>query len=213
MGVITCRVYKVGSETEFTEAFKKIVKLMLSLSEYPSLNDERYSEKEVEATLENIKNEAHYLEPNDSRYTWPEDYVGQIYSWLSNNLERAIESRDGGGGYPTKEELTTAIHGLGWCCDGEYEELQPGDIIKIQPLEPHKCSLTGSWVNEELEVKCLEYVDTVEDDIEIEVEFQGKPRLVFGSQYIEIVKPYIISSNQMEFKYENEDNRNNQVSS
>ena len=55
--------------------------------------------------------------------------------------------------------------------------------------------------------------DTVEDDIEIEVEFQGKPRLVFGSQYIEIVKPYIISSNQMEFKYENEDNRNNQFSS
>jgi hypothetical protein len=102
------RVYRNG---EITEAFKTYHDLMEQMDGYPILDEEDYSERELEATLENISDAAWRV---NHEYTLPEGWEGDVYSWLSNNRQRAVENRDDRGGYPQEDDLRAAFDALGY---------------------------------------------------------------------------------------------------
>jgi len=81
------------------------------MTDYPALEDDDYSSREHEATLENIANVARRLE-ND--YALTDGWEIQLYSWLSENDLRAIKNLDDQGCCPSEAELETAIQSLGF---------------------------------------------------------------------------------------------------
>jgi hypothetical protein len=102
------RVFRNG---EITEAFRTYHELSEQLADYPILNEEDYSERELEATLENI-NDAAWRVKDD--YTLPDGWESEVYSWLSDNRQSAVENRDDQGGYPEQDDLRAAIGALGY---------------------------------------------------------------------------------------------------
>lgn len=68
------RVFKDG---EITEAFRTLHDLMERLEEYPILDESDYSERETEATAENIIDAAWNLK---DEYELPEDWHWEVYS-------------------------------------------------------------------------------------------------------------------------------------
>jgi hypothetical protein len=102
------RIYRGG---EITEAFKTYHELSEQLAEYPILDEEDYSERELEATLENINDAAWRLK---DEYTLPEGWESDVYSWLSDNRQSAIENKDDQGRYPEQDELRAAFEALGY---------------------------------------------------------------------------------------------------
>ena len=73
------RVYRNG---EITEAFKTYHHLSEQLDDYPILDEEDYSNREHEATLENISDAAWRVK---HEYTLPDGWECEVYSWLSDN--------------------------------------------------------------------------------------------------------------------------------
>jgi len=123
---------RVSRNGEITHAFCAYHELAERLADYPVLNEEDFSQREYDATLENIRSEGHSANSDDS-YCLPEDWVSATFTWLWNNDQSAVECRDDGGGYPSKDELRAAWDGLGYrilyavtCidCGEETEEFQ-----------------------------------------------------------------------------------------
>ena len=102
------RVFKRG---RITKAFKAYYELQRRLDDYPLLDETDYSERELEATLENLPLAAWKLK-ND--YELPEGWEGDVYSWLSEHRWTAIENVDDQGGWPSEEELIEAFDALGY---------------------------------------------------------------------------------------------------
>ena len=102
------RVYRDG---EITEAFRIYHGLAEQLSDYPILDEEDYGRREHEATLDNIADAAWRLKVE---YDLPEGWEGDVYSWLSEHRQRAVESRDDQGGYPEEGDLRVAFEALGY---------------------------------------------------------------------------------------------------
>jgi hypothetical protein len=102
------RVFRNG---EITEAFKAYHDLAQQLADYPILDESDYSEREFEATLENIGDSAWRLRPE---FNLPEDWESQVYGWLSENLCGELESNDDQGGYPSESALLEAFDALGF---------------------------------------------------------------------------------------------------
>jgi hypothetical protein len=102
------RVFKRG---KFTKAFKAYHKLAQRLADYPILDEEDYSNRELEATLENIPDAAWKVK---NEFDLPENWVGQVYHWFAENDCSAIESADDQGGYPSEEQLREAFSALGY---------------------------------------------------------------------------------------------------
>ena len=100
---------RVSKNGEITEAFRKYHELMERLDDYPILDESDYSNREFEATLENITDAAWRLK-ND--FDLPEGWELEVYSWLSDNDPSEIESRDDQGGYPSEESLEAAFEAL-----------------------------------------------------------------------------------------------------
>jgi hypothetical protein len=98
------RVYRDG---QVTEAFKTYHGLSERMAQYPVLDDEDYSEREMEAALDNIKDAAWRLK---NEYALPEDWESEVYRWLSDNDE--VENTDDTGFYPSDEQLLAAFKGL-----------------------------------------------------------------------------------------------------
>ena len=73
------RVFKSG---EITPAFQRYHELATAIDEYPILDESDYSDREYEATLENIPLAGWRLQ---IEYELPEDWVGQVYGWFSDN--------------------------------------------------------------------------------------------------------------------------------
>jgi hypothetical protein len=96
---------------EITEAFRAYHELAERMSDYPVLNESDYSEREFNATLENITDAAWRLK---RQFVLPEDWESQVYSWLSDNDSSEIESKDDAGGYPSEESLRAAFEALGF---------------------------------------------------------------------------------------------------
>lgn len=94
---------------EITEAFKKYHELAEAMDGYPILDEGDYSERELEATLENIADAAWRLK---NEFELPEGWVWQVYDWLSENRSGEVENRDDQGGYPSEESLREAFEAL-----------------------------------------------------------------------------------------------------
>jgi len=105
---MSIRVFKDG---QITEAFKKYHKLSELLDDYPVLDEQDYSDREYEATLENIPDAAWCLK---NEFELPEGWADQVYSWLADNDPGEIENRDDQGGYPSEESLRAAFDALGF---------------------------------------------------------------------------------------------------
>lgn len=96
---------------EITPAFRAYFDLAERLADYPILDESDYSEKEYEATLENIEDAAWKLK---RQFVLPDGWVGDVYSWLSDHDSAQVENRDDQGGYPSEESLRAAFEALGY---------------------------------------------------------------------------------------------------
>lgn len=100
------RVFRDG---EITEAFRTFHGLMESLASYPILDEEDFSNREYEATVENIVDAAWRLRDD---YDLPENWQYEVYGWLSDNECHEIESTSDQGGYPSEDSLLQAMDAL-----------------------------------------------------------------------------------------------------
>lgn len=94
---------------EITEAFRKYHELSEAMDDYPILDESDYSERELEATLENIADAAWRLK---NEFNLPEGWVWSVYDWLSENRSGEVENRDDQGGYPSEEAMREAFEAL-----------------------------------------------------------------------------------------------------
>lgn len=101
------RVFK--ADGTITDAFREVCAIQERLGHYPLLDEEDYSERELEATLENYRNEiGHYR--SDLRDGWESD----VYRHFSDtNQYRYIENRDDQGGWASREALVEALIEMG----------------------------------------------------------------------------------------------------
>jgi hypothetical protein len=102
------RVFKDG---QVTDAFRKYQELAEAMDGYPILDEEDYSRRESEATVENIVDAAWRIK---DEYELADDWQYEVYSWLSENDCGEVENRDDQGGYPSEESLRAAFDALGF---------------------------------------------------------------------------------------------------
>ena len=102
------RVYRDG---KITEAFKVYHELTERLAEYPVLDEQDYSRREYEATLANIKDLAWRLKHD---YELPDGWEAQVFDWLWQHRQHALENHDDQGGYPPEADLEAAFVMLGY---------------------------------------------------------------------------------------------------
>ncbi len=102
------RIFRNG---EITEAFKTYHELMERLEDYPILDEEAYSNREYEATIENISSAAYGIK---GEYQLPEGWESEVFSWFWDHRQRAVENRDDQGGYPEEDDLRAAFDALGY---------------------------------------------------------------------------------------------------
>jgi hypothetical protein len=102
---------------KITRAFRKWCELQDRLDDYPILDEEDYSQREMDATFENVKWEGGYLARNKWDISLPDDWASEVCHWLSNNNPNALENVDDQGGYPDEEELREAFEALGYLPD------------------------------------------------------------------------------------------------
>ncbi len=100
------RVFRNG---EITEAFEKYHELAERMDDYPILDESDYSDREAEATLQNIEDAAWRVKKD---FDLPNDWVGRVYDWLSHHRSGDIENRDDQGGYPSEDALREAFTAL-----------------------------------------------------------------------------------------------------
>jgi hypothetical protein len=86
----------------------KIMDIFDRLDGYPVINEEDYSQKELDSTLENIDSAASGYTKTDLPDTWLND----VYNWFWNNDQSAIENSDDSGGYPDKDQIIKALKAL-----------------------------------------------------------------------------------------------------
>ncbi|MBY0460684.1 MAG: hypothetical protein K2V38_25480, partial [Gemmataceae bacterium] len=76
---------------------------------YPILDEQDYSAREYEATLDNYRNEMW-----QSRSELPDGWAGEVYDWFRDHgHDRYTESRDDQGGWAPREAITEALLHLG----------------------------------------------------------------------------------------------------
>ncbi len=100
------RVFRNG---DITKAFETYHELAQRMADYPILDESDYSERELEATLDNIKDAAWRIKHD---FELPDDWESEVYGWLSDHLCGEIESRDDQGGYPSESALLEAFDAL-----------------------------------------------------------------------------------------------------
>lgn len=102
------RVFKWGL---ITEAFRTYHELAEQMAEYPILDESDYSERELDATFENVNEAAWRLK---GEFTLPDDWQISVYDWLSNHRDHALENVDDQGGWPEEDDLKAAFTALGY---------------------------------------------------------------------------------------------------
>jgi hypothetical protein len=102
---------RVFRDEQITDAFRAYHALAERLADYPILDEEDYSRRELEQTLANLPDAAWRLKHD---FNLPDDWESEVYHWLSDNDPRAIESRDDQGGYPSEDQLRAAFEALGY---------------------------------------------------------------------------------------------------
>ena len=102
------RVFRAG---QITDAFRKYRELSEAMADYPILDESDYSERELDATVENIADAAWRIK---DEYELPDDWRYEVYDWLSNNESNEIDNTDDQGDYPSEEALQRAFDALGF---------------------------------------------------------------------------------------------------
>lgn len=92
-----------------TDAFKRYAELHEAMDQYPILDEEDFSNREYEATVENIVDAARSL---GDEYKLTDDWQYEVYSWLFDNDCGELESTSDQGGYPSEEALLRAMNAL-----------------------------------------------------------------------------------------------------
>jgi hypothetical protein len=81
------------------------------MDNYPVLDESDYSEREYEATLENIADAARSLKHD---YDLPDGWESAVFSWFWEHNQSAVENRDDQGGYPSEDDLEEAFAALSY---------------------------------------------------------------------------------------------------
>lgn len=102
---------RVFNRGRITKAFRTYHELAERMDEYPILDESDYSERELNATYENVGEAAWRLK---QEFSLPDDWQSDVYSWLSDHRDRALENRDDQGGYPDEDDLEAAFEALGY---------------------------------------------------------------------------------------------------
>jgi len=102
------RVFRRG---RITKAFRVWHELQERMDAYPILSESDYSEREFNATLENIPLMAWRLA---KQFTLPEGWESEVYDWLSQHNDSALENTDDQGGCPSEAEIEEALIALGY---------------------------------------------------------------------------------------------------
>jgi len=102
------RVFKRG---RVTKAFRKYHELVEQKEIYSILDETDYSIREYEATVCNIADAAWRLK---DELDLPENWIGDVYEWLSENECYELENVGDQGGYPSEEALRRAFDTLGY---------------------------------------------------------------------------------------------------
>lgn len=102
------RVFREGM---ITDAFRRYHELAEAMDCYPILDEEDYSRREYEATIENLADCAWRIK---DEYELPDDWEYEVYGWLSDNDCGEIENADDQGGYPSEDALRRAFDALGF---------------------------------------------------------------------------------------------------
>ena len=100
------RVFRDGV---ITDAFKAYHALQMRLADYPILDEDDYCTRENDATIENIESAAWSIKKD---YDLPNNWAHEVYRWLWDHDDSAVENRDDQGGYPSDEQLRTAFDAL-----------------------------------------------------------------------------------------------------
>ena len=104
------RVFRNG---QVTPAFTKWCKLQERLDDYPVLDEEDYSEREHEATVENVRFAGDCLARCEG-WNLPDGWEYEVVSWLWDNDQSAVENSDDQGGYASDDQLRAAFQALGF---------------------------------------------------------------------------------------------------
>ena len=112
MDGFSIRVFRDG---QITAAFRKYHELAEAMDAYPILDEHDYSNREYEATIENIADAAWRIK---DEFELPDDWQWEAYCWLSDNRSGEIENTDDQGGYPSEESLRAAFNAL------EFQQLE-----------------------------------------------------------------------------------------
>lgn len=102
------RVYR---RRKITKAFQTYFELLEQLEAYPILDASDYSDREYEATIENIDLAAWKVK---REFVLPEGWESEVYSWLSDHDSSQLENRDDQGGWPDEKSLRAAFKSLGY---------------------------------------------------------------------------------------------------
>lgn len=100
---------RVFRNDEITNAFQVYHELAERMDNYPILDESDYSERETEATLENIADAAYSLK---HEFALPEGWVTDAFSWFWENCASAVENCDDRGGYPSEDDLRQSFEAL-----------------------------------------------------------------------------------------------------
>jgi hypothetical protein len=102
------RVFKRG---RITKAFRVYHELAERMADYPVLDESDYSEREYEATFENLDLAAWKLK---REFDLPDDWQSDVFDWLWQNRDHALENVDDQGGWPDDDDLEAAFSALGY---------------------------------------------------------------------------------------------------
>ena len=102
------RVFRRG---RITKAFRVYHELAERMADYPILDESDYSERELNATYENVGEAAWRLK---QEFNLPTDWQSDVCSWLSDNRNHALENVDDQGGWPDDDDLEAAFEALGY---------------------------------------------------------------------------------------------------
>jgi hypothetical protein len=105
-----------------TPGFAKYAELKLALADYPVLDDSDYSEREYNATINNIWRAGFQFVRSDVDKT-DESWSRQVYEWLRDNNEEALENVDDQGAWPSDEQIIEALRALK-IISKSYEDVQ-----------------------------------------------------------------------------------------
>ena len=99
------RVYRRG---RITTAFREWHAIQSRLNDYPLLDEEDYSSREREATLQNIIHAAWRLA---REFSLPNGWENEVHAWLSENDCCEIDNTDDLGGSPSEDAIRRACAG------------------------------------------------------------------------------------------------------